>query len=131
MHFSMTSRRSIPASRASSVGVRWIAIVQVPPVRFATWPGTVARLSDVINNKSSIRPKHSAGSRGKTDLPGSASDRIRDVDPHVLDAEPARQPVTERADPERLGRVVARGDEVDAGLAGERHDVLARLAGEE
>ena len=27
MHFSMTSRRSIPASRASSVGVRWIAIV--------------------------------------------------------------------------------------------------------
>jgi hypothetical protein len=36
MHFSMTSRRSIPASRASSVGVRWIAIVQVPPVRFAT-----------------------------------------------------------------------------------------------
>ena len=26
MHFSMTSRRSIPDSRASSVGVRWIAI---------------------------------------------------------------------------------------------------------
>src|SRR5687767_13222467 len=31
MHFSMTSRRSMPASRASSVGVRWIAISTSPP----------------------------------------------------------------------------------------------------
>src|SRR5829696_4546489 len=29
MHFSITSRRSRPASRASSVGVRWIAIAAV------------------------------------------------------------------------------------------------------
>ena len=42
------------------------------------------------------------------------SDRIRDVHEDVLDAEPPRQPVAERADAERLGRVVAGGDEVDA-----------------
>src|SRR5919198_3024046 len=140
MHFSMTSRRSIPASRASSVGVRWIAIGQKPPVRFATWPGKVARPADAINNKSSIRPKHSGRIDGKSARsarrhtrargvrrpPGRGPraraarlDRIRDVDPDVLDAEALGQPVAERADAERLGRVVAGGDEVDARLTRE------------
>src|SRR3954454_5721710 len=119
MHFSMTSRRSMPASRASSVGVRWIAIRPMPPVRFATWPATVARETDVINNNSSIRAKH------------WPLDGVRDVDPDVLDPEPLGQPVAQRADAERLRRVVAGGDEVDARLARVGHRVLARLAGQQ
>ena len=42
------------------------------------------------------------------------SDRIRDVDEDVLDAEALGEPVAQRAHAERLRRVVAGGDEVDA-----------------
>src|SRR6185312_517320 len=61
----------------------------------------------------------------------SRSDRVRDVDEHVAHAEARFEQLAEAADPERLGRVVAGGDEVDAGLARLRQHVLLRLAGEE
>src|ERR1700742_255213 len=51
MHFSMTSRRSIPASRASSVGVRWIAIDAIPPDEVCHVDGTVACSPDVHNGQ--------------------------------------------------------------------------------
>ena len=44
-------------------------------------------------------------------------DRVRHVDEHVADAEPARQRSPRRAHAEGLGRVVAGREEVDAGLA--------------
>ena len=62
---------------------------------------------------------------------GGLSHRIGDVDEAVLDAEPFRDALAEGADAERLGRVVARCDEVDPGLAGLGHRGLGRLAGED
>src|SRR5215217_6837588 len=122
MHFSITSRRSKPASRASSVGVRWIAIGLATSRAVCHVHRKVAKLPDALNRIYSIWGKHRGGPR---------SDRVRDVDPEVLDTEALGEPVAQAVDPERLGRVVAGGDEVDARLARVRHDVLLRLAGDE
>src|SRR5436190_20215038 len=59
------------------------------------------------------------------------SDGIRDVDELVLDPESRRHQLAEPPDTEGLGRIVAGGDEVHPALAGIRHGVLGRLAGEE
>src|SRR5215210_7010833 len=118
MHFSITSRRSRPASRASSVGVRWIAISTVLLVRFAL-TRKVPRASDGLN-----------GDRSTGDKP-SRSDGIGDVREDVLDPERLGQVLAEAADAERLRGVVARGDEVDPRLARVGHHVLGGLAGEE
>src|SRR3954463_16807129 len=59
------------------------------------------------------------------------SDGVWDVDEDVAEAEALGQEVAETADAERLGGVVAGGEEVDAGLAGAGHHPLGRLAGEE
>src|SRR5215217_4333305 len=59
------------------------------------------------------------------------SDWVWDVHPDVPHSEAVGEPLAQRPDAERLRGVVAGGDEVDAGLAGDRHDVLARFAGEE
>src|SRR2546423_10779737 len=62
---------------------------------------------------------------------GCVSDGIRKVDELVGDAEAVGHDLPEPADSERLGRVVARRDEVDSGLARLPGDALGRLAGEE
>src|SRR3954454_15062571 len=59
------------------------------------------------------------------------SNRVGDVHPFVDDPETLGEQLAETPDPEGLGRVVARGEKMHARLAGVRHDVLARLAGEE
>src|SRR2546423_11744328 len=61
----------------------------------------------------------------------STLDRIRDIDELVTKIEPLRDELAQAAYAERLGRVVACRDEGHAGLAGERHHGLGRLAGEE
>src|SRR3954453_20788156 len=119
MHFSMTSRRSMPASRASSVGVRWIAISAMPPGEVCH----VERHGSAFTGCPQCQP---AQCRLNIRL-----DRIRQIDMDVVDPEALREQVAERLDAGRLGGVVAGGDEVDAQLAGLGGDVLARLAGEE
>src|SRR3954447_675323 len=119
MHFSMTSRRSMPASRASSVGVRWIAIRTSPPGEVCAR----GRQGSGFTGCPQCQPAQS-------DL-NVRSDRVGDLHERVLDPEALGQQIAERADAERLRGVVARGHEVQAELAGLGRDVLARLAGQE
>src|SRR3954469_1427398 len=73
MHFSMTSRRSMPASRASSVGVRWIAISTSPP-------GEVCHVSchgSAFTGCPQRQPPQS--------LLNTRSDRVGEIHEHVLD----------------------------------------------
>src|SRR4051794_34194421 len=58
----------------------------------------------------------------------AGSDGVRDVDEDVAHAESRRQQVAQTADAERLGGVVARGHEMDLGLARASHGALDRLA---
>src|SRR3954470_11516841 len=118
MHFSMTSRRSMPASRASSVGVRWIAISTSPPGEVCHVECHGSALTGCLQ-----RPP------GQPDL-NIRSDRVGQIDEDVLDAEALGEQIPERANPERLGRVVAGGEEPHAQFRGVGGDVLARLAGE-
>src|SRR3954471_5478482 len=83
MHFSMTSRRSMPASRASSVGVRWIAISTSPPGEVCHVGATVAPSPDVHNG----RPAQC--------LVNISSDRVRQIHEDVLDAEALGQQIAE------------------------------------
>src|SRR4051794_12509062 len=59
------------------------------------------------------------------------SNRVRDVDELVLDREALGDQLAQSPDPERLGRVVAARQEMDAVLPRFAHDRLARLAGDE
>src|SRR5687767_13035443 len=61
----------------------------------------------------------------------SRSNGVGDVDEHVPDAEPLLQEIAQRPHAEGLGRVVAGGQEVDAGLVRAGHDALRRLPGQE
>src|SRR5262249_24006034 len=56
--------------------------------------------------------------------------RIRDVDELGFQSEPGGEVLAQSADADALRRVVAGGDEVEAGLLGLVHDELARLAGD-
>src|SRR4051794_10514957 len=115
IHREMTSLRCIPASRPSSVGVRWIAMYLHPPRRFTE---RVLRVSRVPV--------------GATKSPqNAASNRVRRGDEAVFDAEPVRHELSEPPYAERLGGVVARCDEVRAALECVRHHVLGGLSGEE
>src|SRR5262245_28176532 len=115
IHREMTSLRCMPASRPSSVGVRWIAMYLSPPRRFAE---RVMRVSVV--------------SVGATEFPQTAKlDRVRCVDEALLDAESLGEELPEAAHAERLGRVVPGRDEVRSALASVGHHMLRRLAGEE
>src|SRR3954449_419333 len=58
-------------------------------------------------------------------------DGVRHVDEDVADAETLGQQVAQASDAERLGRVVAGGEEVDPALARPVEVALRRLAGEE
>src|SRR3954447_12582645 len=58
----------------------------------------------------------------------AGSDGVRDVDEDVAHAESRRQQVAQTADAERLGGVVARGHEMDLGLARASEGALDRLA---
>src|SRR5687768_14832335 len=111
MHFMITSRRCIPASRASSVGVKWIAMY-------------LSSLAGCLRSVLRLDPD------GATLSPLFASNGVRNLDEPVLDAEALRQQVPEAPDPEGLARVVAAGDEVDPALPGVGHDVFGRLAGD-
>src|SRR3954469_8655803 len=76
MHLEITSRRSSPASRANSVGVRWIAI------------GTASWLACDKHHKCGIR----TGRVNRWELsegcfPARGSDRVRHVDERVGDPE--------------------------------------------
>src|SRR3954454_6970994 len=75
MHFSITSRRSMPASRASSVGVRWIAISTSPP-------GEVCHVGCHGSGFTGCPQRLSAQS-----LLNKRSDRVGQVDEHVFDPE--------------------------------------------
>src|SRR4029450_458191 len=91
IHREMTSLRCMPASRPSSVGVRWIAMYLHPPRRFAE---PVLRVS-VVPVGASIWPQI------------AALDRVRNLHEVVLDTEFAAQELPEPAHAERLRRVVA------------------------
>src|SRR3954454_22695038 len=119
MHFSMTSRRSMPASRASSVGVRWIAISTSPPGEVCHVECHGSAFTGCLQ-----RPP------GQRDL-NIRSDRVGEIDEDVLQAEALGEQIPERADPEGLGRVMAGGEEPHAEFSGLSGDVLARLAGQE
>src|SRR5215218_9623991 len=113
IHREMTSLRCMPASRPSSVGVRWIAMYLHPPRRFAE---RVLRVSVVPVGASSY-PQF------------AGLDRVWNLHEVVLDAELGGHQLPDPAYAERLGGVVAAGDEVGAALARVRHHVLGRLAG--
>ena len=106
----------MPASRPSSVGVRWIAMYLRPPRRFAE------RLPEGIGCAG--RRKQLSAICGLRS--GSEPPRIRCSTPNRSPSELPEPPHAER-----LGGVVAAGDEVRAALARVRHDVLGGLAGEE
>src|SRR3954464_4032875 len=115
IHREMTSRRCMPASRPSSVGVRWIAMYLCPPRRLQS-----------VSLRVSVVP---VGASKSSQI--AASDRVRNRHEVVLDPELRGQELPEPANAEGLGGVVAARDEVGAALASVRHDVLGGLAGEE
>src|SRR3954454_8298699 len=99
MHFSMTSRRSMFASRASSVGVRWFAISTSPP----------GEVCHVKGHGSAFTGRPQRGSC-QSEL-NIRSDRVGKVGEHVLDSETLGQQIAERADPEGFRCIVACGHE--------------------
>src|SRR4029079_15949549 len=115
IHREMTSLRCMPASRPSSVGVRWIAMYLLPPCRFAE---RVMRVS-VVSVGASTWPQFA-------DL-----DRVRNLHEVVLDSEFLLEQLPDPAYAEGLRRVMAARDEVRAALPRVRHHVLRGLAGEE
>src|SRR5215211_2426313 len=115
IHREMTSLRCMPASRPSSVGVRWIAMYLSPP-----------RGLHSVYLRLTIVPVGATKSPQTADL-----DRVRSLDEAVLHAEALREELAEPAHPERLRGVVARRDEVRAALSGVGHRVLRGLAREE
>src|SRR5687767_5813896 len=109
MHFMITSRRCIPASRASSVGVKWIAMY-------------LSSLAGCLRSVLRLDPD------GATLSPLFASNGVRNLDEPVPDAEALRQQLPEPADTEGLAGVVAAGEEVDRAFPGVGHHVFGRLA---
>lgn len=107
MHFEITSRRFMFISSASSVGVRWTAKGDPPPLNPLN---PLIRLTQDVYRLSPTCQPFSAEIAGLLD-------RIRDVDEAMLDPETLRDELAEPPDAEGLGRMVARGDEVDPGLA--------------
>src|SRR5687767_7607559 len=73
IHREMTSLRCIPASRPSSVGVRWIAMYLQPPRRFAQ---RVLEVNDCLGRRNLIRAKcglriaNADGFRPRPAIPG-------------------------------------------------------------
>src|SRR3954452_22156249 len=96
IHREMTSLRCMPASRPSSVGVRWIAMYLCPPRRLR-----------------SVYLRVSVVSVGASNTPQFAgSDRVRNLHELVLEAELAGEQLPDPAYAEGLGRVMAARDEV-------------------
>src|SRR5256714_14749691 len=129
MHFTITSRRCIPASRANSVGVRWIAMEFVSLRRRSSWLILTAQAGrrNMQRAKCAVWPSY----RRMCSAFCPRSDRIRHIYELVAYPEALGQHLPEAPDAEGLGRVVPAGDQRDAGLAGVGHRRLLGLAGDE
>src|SRR5688572_10185272 len=105
MHFMITSRRCMPASRASSVGVRWIAIY-------------VSSFAECRDRSFTLE----AGRRNLSAAICGLSDRIWHFYPPVFHSKSVCQQLTEPTHAEGLCGVVACRDEVDPAFSRVGHD---------
>ena len=90
-----------------------------------------ARLASRPAKPASGRDTSCTGQRRRRWSSPGNSHRVIDVDEAPLEAEPLREALGQRLDAEALGRVVPRGDQMDAELAGGRRARLLGLAGEQ